>query len=294
MPLPPFGPIDVVLSAAGAQRPSNPLETMSQPDFTTRAAPHTLPELMDSPASLDTLRGCLHTLEQINRVTGSYRPTLAFLARVQQHAARQGIAFTEQRPLHILDIGSGGGDTLCRIRRWAAIRRLPVALTGVDLNPLSTLLARETDLRTRSNHPRLRGASITWLTADALSLTLSHPPDLILSSLFMHHLEDAEIVRVLRWQHQTATLGWFVNDLARSRPAARLYVAVGTALRLQPFRTLLSSLIRYDPLCMHDGPVSLRRAFRPADWHRLLAAAGIATATLIPSRPARLCLEHLQ
>ena len=260
--------------------------------FLTRAAPHTLPELMDSPISLETLRACLQTLAQINILTGSYRPTLAFLARAVSHAARQGITFTAERPLRILDIGSGGGDTLCRIRRWAAIRRLPVALTGVDLNPRSAILARETDVRSRSSNPRLRGAPITWLTADALTLTLPDAPDLILSSLFMHHLEEDGIIRVLRWQHATAILGWFVNDLARSRRAALLYRAVGTVLRLQPFRTLLSSVIRFDPLCMHDGPVSLRRAFRPADWHALLAQAGIATATLIPSRPAPPSPQH--
>ena len=262
--------------------------------FIHRAAPHTLPELMDAPVSLETLRGCLYTLAQINRVTGAYRPTLAFLARTLRHAAGQGIVFTPARPLRILDIGSGGGDTLCRIRRWAAIRRLPVALTGVDLNPHSALLARETDLRTRSHHPRLQGDPITWLTADALALTLPEPPDLILSSLFMHHLEDGEIVRVLRWQHSTATLGWFANDLTRSARAARLFFAVGSVLRLQPFRTLLSGIIRWDPLCMYDGPVSIRRAFRPADWHRLLTQAGIASATLIPASPSRLCVESLR
>ncbi len=236
---------------------------------------------MDEPASLDVLRGCLRSLSQINRLTGSYRPTLAFLARARRRAARQGLVFTDDRPLRILDVGSGGGDTLCQIRRWAAIRRLPVHLTGVDLNPHSAVLARETEARTRSRSPRLRGAPITWITADALSLTAPEPPDLILSSLFMHHLEDAEIVRVLRWQHATAALGWFVNDLARSPGAARLF-------------TLLGTLLRWHPYCLYDGPVSLRRSFRPADWHTLLAQAGIATATLIPSRPARLCLEYLR
>ncbi len=254
---------------------------MSQPDFSHRAAPHTLPELMDSPASLDTLRGCLHSLRQINTLTGSYTPTLAFLSRALRYSRARGIPFTPQKPLRILDIGSGGGDTLVRIARWAAIRRLPVALTGVDLNPQSALLARETEARLTSKIPRLRGAPITWLTADALTLALPDPPDLILSSLFMHHLEDEQIVRVLSWQHATATLGWFVNDLARSPRAARAF-------------TLLGTLLRWDPVCMHDGPVSFRRAFRPADWRALLAEAGIATATLIPAFPARLCLEHLQ
>lgn len=267
---------------------------LSPAAFLTRAAPHTLPEAMDDPLSLADLRACLGTLRQINRVTGSYRPTLAFLARAVVHAARQGTRFTLAQPLRILDLGSGGGDTLIRIARWAAIRRLPVHLTGVDLNPQSATLARETERRLTSRNPRLRGAPITWLTADALALTLPTPPHLILSSLFMHHLEDPEIVRVLAWQHRSATLGWFVNDLARSRRAARLYRAVGTLLRLQPFRSLLSGVIRYDPLCLHDGPVSLRRAFRPADWHALLAEAGISSATLVPARPSRLCVEHLR
>lgn len=249
--------------------------------FEHRAAPHTLPEQMDAPASLETLRGCLASLRQINTLTGSYRPTLAFLRRALTHARTRNIHFTPQKPFRILDIGSGGGDTLVRIARWAALRRLPVALTGIDLNPQSALLARETELRLTSRNPRLRGTPITWLTADALSLALPEPPDLILSSLFMHHLEDAEIVRVLRWQHQTAALGWFVNDLARSPRAARLY-------------TLLGTLLRWHPFCMHDGPVSFRRAFRPADWRRLLAQADIGSATLLPTRPARLCVQYLQ
>ena len=248
--------------------------------FATRTAPLSLPELMDQPASLQTLRGCLGSLRRINRLTLGYRPTLQFLARALQHARQQNRTFTPQRPLRILDIGYGGGDTLVRIARWAAIRRLPVQLTGVDLNPQSALLARETELRLTSKNPRLRSGPITWLTADALQLTLPQPPDLILSSLFMHHLEDAEIVRVLRWQQRTATLGWFVNDLARSRRAARLY-------------TLLGALLRWHPFCRHDGPVSFRRAFRAPDWQALLAAAGIASAKLIPTRPGRLCVEHL-
>ena len=251
--------------------------------FLHRASPSTLPELMDEPCSLETMRGCLRSLEQINRLTGSYRPTLRFLKRALQQSSKQGHHFTREQPLRILDIGSGGGDTLVRIARWAAIRRLPVELTGVDLNPQSAILARETELRRSSRNPRLRPPTpIRWLTADALTLDLPHPPDLILSSLFMHHLEDAEIVRVLRWQHTTGRLGWFINDLARSPRASRLY-------------TRLGPLLRWHPYTLHDGPVSFRRAFRPADWQDLLAAAAIPahTVRILPTRPARLCVEHL-
>ena len=182
------------------------------------------------------------------------------------------------RPLRILDLGSGGGDTLVRIARWAAVRRLPVHLTGVDLNPQSALLARETELRRTSRKPSPASAH----SASSGSLQMpspsprTRPPDLIVSSLFFHHLEDVDIVRVLRWQHRTARLGWFVNDLVRSRRAARAF-------------TLVARLLHSHPFVQHDGPVSFRRALRPAEWPSLLRRAQIPldTVTLLPTRPAR-------
>ncbi len=256
---------------------------MVQQLFLHRADPHTLPELMDAPASLDTMRGCLHSLESVNRLTGSYAPTLQFLDRALARARTRHLHFTPAQPLRVLDLGSGGGDTLVRIGRWAAIHRVPVQLTGVDLNPQSAILARETELRRTSRHPRLRPTDpICWLTADALSLSLPQPPHIIVSSLFFHHLDDAQICRVLRWQHSTATLGWFINDLARSPRAARLFSLLGRTLRWHPF-------------VQHDGPVSFRRAFRSADWHRYLEQASIPSsqAHLLASHKGRLCVESL-
>ena len=99
----PSHPVILTLSLPKAKeplflhRPYTDLQACPQTDlspaaFTTRAAPHTLPEQMDGqmddPISLATLRRCLGTLRQINRVTGSYRPTLAFLARAVRHATR--------------------------------------------------------------------------------------------------------------------------------------------------------------------------------------------------------------
>ena len=69
---------------------------MPPDSFAHRAAPHTLPELMDAPASLETLRGCLRSLEQINRLTGAYPPTLHFLARAL--ARHRGTRFTPVSP----------------------------------------------------------------------------------------------------------------------------------------------------------------------------------------------------
>ena len=161
--------------------------------------------------------------------------------------------------------------------------RVPVHLTGVDLNPQSAILARETERRRTSRHPRLRPPEpIQWLTADALTLALPERPHLIVSSLFFHHLDDAQIGSVLRWQHATATLGWFIHDLTRSARAAWLI-------------SLLSHICRWHPFVQHDAPVSFRRAFRSADWHRYLMEAGIppSRVRLLPDYIGRLCVEFL-
>ena len=51
-------------------------------DFRLRASPRDLPELMDGDCSYEDFRGCLHSLEQINRWLLGYRPTLAWLKRL--------------------------------------------------------------------------------------------------------------------------------------------------------------------------------------------------------------------
>jgi len=35
--------------------------------------------------------------------------------------------------------------------------------------------------------------------------------DIVVSSLMAHHLEDEEIVALLRWMEATAQVGWFIT-----------------------------------------------------------------------------------
>ncbi|HSK41492.1 MAG TPA: hypothetical protein VK943_17130, partial [Arenibaculum sp.] len=90
-------------------------------------------ELMDGGGiGDDEFARCLRELERINRLTLAYRPTLRWLDRlVRAHPP----ASLPGGRLRILDVGSGGGDGLRRIARWAGRMGVPVELTGVDLNP---------------------------------------------------------------------------------------------------------------------------------------------------------------
>jgi SAM-dependent methyltransferase len=243
-------------------------------DLARRAAPHTLPEWMDEPCSYEDFRACLVDLAHCNTLTLAARPTLDFLDRVVASlAAGQPSQPVARPPLRIVDVGYGGGDMLRRIARWADRRGQPVELVGIDLNPHAARAAA-------SFTPPALAGRIRYITGDAFAHT--EPVDVVLSSLFTHHLEDEEIVRFLAWSQRTAAMGWFINDLCREQLPFRLFPLLARALGWHRF-------------VVHDGPVSFRRGFREADWTHLIMQARLPLDQVHMQRwkPARLCVEHL-
>ena len=232
-------------------------------DFSRRVSPRELPELMDGDCSYEDFRDCLRSLERVNRWLLGYRPTLAWLDRLPGKL---------ERPVQIVDVGSGGGDLLRQIAGWARRGAIAVQLTGVDLNPYASRAAAEFT----PNELRIR-----WVTGDALQYSpeMQVDIDVVVSSLTAHHLEDEEIIALLRWMETTARLGWYINDLERSERSSRMFGWV-------------AGMAGWHQFVRHDGPVSFRRAFQKEDWVRLLAAAGVPreAVTVKHWRPGRLCV----
>lgn len=230
-------------------------------DFARRAQ---LSELMDEPCGYEEFRDCLRDLEKVNRAVWAYRPTLAWLEQFADARA----------PLHIVDIGCGGGDMLRRIESWARQRNIAARLTGIDLNPYAARAARE------FTGPQ---SAIQWVTGDAFSYQPATPIDLVISSLFTHHLPDDEIVRFLAWMERVARRGWFINDLHREKAPYYGFKA-------------LAWLMRWHRFVRHDGPVSIRRSFRPGDWLRYCAEARVSGSDvrIDEVRPARLCVSRVK
>jgi hypothetical protein len=72
-----------------------------------------------------------------------------------------------------------------------------------------------------------------------------------------------------------------VNDLQRSRRAAFLF-------------RFLPVIFGWHRFVRHDGPVSLRRAFVPADWKRFLEEANISGAAIESHSMNRLCVSRIR
>ncbi len=237
------------------------------PDFSRR---DTTPELMDTEAvDYEDFRTCLVQLEQANRLSLAYRPTLAFFDRLY----RDGRLPPGSR-IAIVDAGSGYGDMSRKVDAWASRRGVDVSIVGVDMNPWSARAATEV------TEP---GRPITWVTADLFDYRPEGGIDIVMCSLFTHHLPDEMLVRFLIWMESNARLGWMINDLER---------------HWLPYRALKIGfrLTRRHRFIQHDGPVSVASAFQPADWVRLLTKAGIApgSARIEKWIPFRLCVSKIK
>ena len=227
----------------------------------------TASEWMDiEPLSFDELQLCLKQLAQINVLSLGYRPTLTWLADVVRRRK-------PARPLSVLDVGCGYGDMLRRLRRWADRRDLALDLHGVDINPVTRQVALAATPY---------GFAIHYHTADIFDLPPQETYDVITSSLFAHHLDDATLMRFLRWMETHATVGWFINDLHRD---ALAYFGV------KQFLTVMG----YHRVVRHDGPVSVERALTVADWQKAFDGAGLdrSAVTLRRFFPFRTGVGHV-
>ncbi|MBU6120686.1 methyltransferase domain-containing protein [Hymenobacter sp. PAMC29290] len=195
----------------------------------------------------DALRQNLDELETINTWLGGYAPVLNALQRLKSR-------FPTSRPLRLADLGSGGGDTLRHVARWARKNGIAIELTGIDANAFmleyATAKSRE--------YPE-----ISYRQFDIFSPEFQAQPfDVLTCSLFCHHFTDNELVPLLRQWHQQAGVAVVINDLHRHWLA---YHSI----------KWLTWLLGGSYLVRHDAPLSVARAFRRQNWVDLLARAGI-------------------
>lgn len=224
------------------------------------------PEWMDTerlaPADLAAV---LADLAVVNTATLARPPTIAFMRRVSRGLPPGG-------RLRVLDVGYGEGDMLRRIHRWGARAGVALDLAGVDLDPSSAVAAQA------ATPP---GWGIRYRTGDVFD----QPPggqDVVLSSLFTHHLTDEQVVDFLAWMERSAARGWFINDLHRH------------VLAYEGFR-LLSAAAGWHPMVRHDGAISVERSFRRRDWEGLLRRAGLqGVARVRWHMPFRLCVSRIK
>jgi SAM-dependent methyltransferase len=203
------------------------------------------PEWMDEPgADPEHLRLSLRYLRRINALLGYTRSTLSHLERFSRH-------WQPGETIRIVDIATGSGDVPRAMLRWAKPRGFNLQTVGVDLHAMTARAADAHD-------------AVQIVQANAMQLPFADGSfDYATTSLFLHHLSNAEVVKVLSEMGRVARRGVIVGDLLRHR---RAYWWVNLL-------TLFAN-----PMVRHDGRISVAQAFKREEIIALRDQAGISFA----------------
>lgn len=201
--------------------------------------------------SFQDFEKCLHEISRLNAIFGGFRLTQSGLALIDRNTRIFSKCNETGRPLRILDIGFGSGESMRRIHRWLSAKDINCELTGIDIQPWCANVA---------NSSTPEGTPLEFLIGDYRQLN-SHF-DIIVSTLMTHHFSDNEIVELLAWMQRHANAGWLINDLHRS-----LFSSWGIAV--------YTRASGYCELVKNDAPLSVARSFRRADWLGYLKRARI-------------------
>lgn len=231
--------------------------------FQPLAQRHRQPEWMDQPgidaaAHTQALEG----LSRINALSGAVGSLFAPIRSLARE--RHGQA------LRVLDLACGGGDNTVALAERAHREGLAVQVDGCDLSPQAVAIA--------AGKAADRGLNGSFFQADALRDPLPDDYDILLCTLFLHHLDDEEAVDLLRRMGRASRALVLVNDLIRS--------PLGYGLAWGGCRLLSRS-----PIVHFDGPVSVQGAFQLQEVRALAARAGLDGAVIRRSWPERYLLS---
>jgi len=202
---------------------------------------------MDNPAlGRSEHLAALKALGRINRLSR----TAQSLAKEMERILRP----VSDRRIRVLDIACGGGDIVFALQKLLQKRNIQVEIDGCDLSPVAI------DFAVRQAESS--GSQARFLVWDAFKDPLPEGYDFIVSSLFLHHLQEEQIVTLLRRIADSAQQGFIISDLERSRPGYWLAF-------------LASRVLTRSPIVRIDSLLSVRSALSLSEFDSCMIEAGL-------------------
>ncbi len=177
------------------------------------------------------------------------------------------------RDLRRLNRYFGGRQTLQSVISPLLKPGIRILDVGAASGDHATTLAQAKVVSIDISEAHLRTARGDRVVADAFAMPFgSGAFDIVMANLFLHHFEDAQIVELLADFARLATVAVVINDLERSRLA-------------WSFLPLTAPILRWDPVTIHDGTVSVAAAFQPDELSNLFDRAGMKGTHVRRHRP---------
>lgn len=201
-------------------------------------------EQMDSPDfSGRELRLALRHLARINRWFGNYRSVSLAIQKLLSERS-------DHEPLHIVDLGCGGGDLMCHLNQFFRRQNIHVRFTGIDINP---------HILEKAGRRMCNDENVNFTCADILRESFQVPHcDIVISSHFVYHFNENELLEFIDKNRSRVRYAFIFSELLRSRTSYLLFAVFGRLLF--PGR-----------LTIADGLVAIRRSFRIGELRNNLA-----------------------
>ena len=203
-------------------------------------------ELLDGPLAPRDRDRALADIDWLSTWFGGHALTIRAVRGLLGDGARG------RRPSVIVDVGGGRGDLARRLAQALRRRGRSVRVVLLDRDEAGLALAAAAG----------DASDVVRVCADATALPFrDEGVDVVTSSLVLHHLPPDAAVASLGSMRAAARLGVVVNDLLRTRLSWLLVAAV-------------TALCACHRIARHDGPLSVRRAYAPAELRVLCEKAG--------------------
>ena len=199
-------------------------------------------EIMDEPdLPEDRARALYDGLDTAARRAGIYRlASLALLPLCAIAEKRRGA------PVHVLDVGCGGGQVCVAIAKLAKRFRLPIHVIGTDYNAFALKLAEERAARAGVEVQFVQGRADARLPGCEVAVC----------TLALHHLSPREAVGLFDAMEKSASVGALIADGSR-HPVTQF--------------AMKALLLGIHPDTVHDGKLSMRRCYSAPELDLLLS-----------------------
>jgi len=203
-------------------------------------------ELMDDFSNNGVLlRDTLDKLAGINKWLGGNRVTINGLKELIN-------GHPKEKTINIIDIGCGGGDVIRDVADYFYRNGYSFKIIGIDANRDTVAYADELS----KMYPEISFQHCDIFSDEFKSIEY----DVVLSSLFLHHFKDEQLIEFLPEILKKASLGIVVNDLHRHPMAYYL------------FRMLC--LLISNNMVKEDGLISILKGFKHRDLETISKKIG--------------------
>lgn len=178
----------------------------------------------------------LDQLSLINLFLGGNQITMNGLNKILKKSSKD-------IPHKIVDLGCGNGEMLRVIANYGKKNGFNFELIGIDANPHTILYAKELS----KSYKNIRFEEMNVLSESFEGI----PCDITLSTLFLHHFDDKQIMELLKKLINNSSKAIIVNDLHRHRMAYYLFSLICLGIR--------------NKMTKNDGLISILKGFKKED-----------------------------